>query len=112
MLILLLTLAFLFVCLVSLAAAFLSFICNWIYYVRVSVHLRRTKPQWLAQLAMEFRFNPIRLALAQLSEADNSDDQRVRLYADRARMWGWYAALAWALTSVSGLILGLVNLGQ
>jgi len=112
MLILLLTLAFLFVCLVSLAAAFVSFVCNWIYYVRVSLHLRRTKPQWLDELATDFRFNPIRLALAQLSEAGNSDDQRVRLYADRARMWGWYAAFAWALAGVSGLILCLLNLGQ
>lgn len=114
MLILVLTLAFLFVVLLSSAAAFVSFVCAITYYYRVSAHLRRNEPQRLAELMNDPRawWNPMRIVLAVLREAANGDDQRVRSYADRARSWGRHAALAWAAAIISGLILGLLNLGQ
>jgi len=111
MLILVLTLAFLFVCLVSSAAAFVSSVCSSIYSGKVHAYFRRSDPQWLAELMAGPRWQP-RIALAMLREADNRDDQQVRLYADRARMWGWYSAFGWALAGISGLILALLDLAS
>ena len=113
MLILVLTLAFAGACLLSVAAAFVSSVCSSIYSGKVHEYFRRSEPQWLAELIAErpFRWWP-RIARAMLREADNRDDQRVRVYAHRARMWGWYAAFAWALASISGLILWLLGLAE
>ena len=113
MLILVLTIAFLFVFLLSCAAAFVSFVCASIYSVKVHTHFRRSDPQWLAELMADSRdrWQP-RFTLAMLREADNRDDQQVRLYAERARGWGWHCAIAIAAVSISGFILWLLDLAS
>lgn len=113
MLILLLTLAFLFVCLVSSAAAVVSSVCAWIYGQKIYAHFRRCAPQKWAEVRAEvwadprLRLNPMRV-LALLTEAANGDE-RVRLYAERVHSWHSRSAIAFAAAIISGLILGLLG---
>ena len=114
MLIFVLTIVFGCVFLLSFAAAFVSFVCAFAYFQKVYGHFRWSEPERLTELMADprARRNPMRVVLAVLREAANGDDQRVRLYADRVRLWVRYSVIAFAAACICALIVGLLDLGS
>jgi hypothetical protein len=110
----LVAIAMLFSVFVFLTGAVSSAVYTSISYLRLAFHVKRGYPREMAEMTRNARmglapWNPTRLIVDVVRFAENTQSDRLRLYADRVRLGIRYVWTSVAATIINVFLLYLVT---